>query len=367
MGEHEFGRFHLLERIGAGGMGEVFRAELRGPDGFARVVVVKRMLPELAADADALTSFIHEAKLAARILHPNVVQVYDFGKVGARYFLVMEHVAGCDLARLIGNQREQKRKLPQGVVVTIASALLDGLEFAHALRDANGAPLYVVHRDVTPANVLLGTAGEIKLSDFGIAKTRERLEHTHAGKIRGKWNYMSPEQARGASWLDARSDLFAVGVVLYEMLAGERPFKGKTGSEVVAAIQSGRYPPLEGVGPGLGEVITRALQTKIEDRFQSARGFREILVERAAQDGVRSDPELLRKLVEEAAEAFASHEVPTRREGARAPAASPAGARELEAAGIEVNPVQHGDGFMWAHFRGPDGNLYELQSTDPPS
>src|SRR5262249_1880335 len=256
----EFGRFSLLERIGAGGMGEVFRAEMRGPDGFSRIVVVKRMLPDLAAEADAVGSFIHEAKLAARIVHPNVVQVYDFGKVGARYYLVLEYVAGCDVARLNAMQREHKRRLPPSVAVTITAALLEGLEFAHALRDADGAPLYLVHRDVTPSNVLLGVAGEIKLSDFGIAKTRERLEHTRAGAVKGKWNYMSPEQARGAPLLDARSDLFAVGVILYEMLTGERPFKGSNGPEVVSKIQSGKYPPPEGIGAGLLEVLTRALQ-----------------------------------------------------------------------------------------------------------
>jgi serine/threonine protein kinase/ABC-type glycerol-3-phosphate transport system substrate-binding protein len=333
MGDNDFGRFHLLERIGAGGMGEVFRAEMRSTDGFSRVVVVKRMLPDLAADADAVASFVHEAKLAARIIHPNVVQVHDFGKVGARYYLVMEYVAGCDLARLLAMQRMQERKLVPNAAVTIAAALLNGLEFAHALRDGDGQPLYLVHRDVTPGNVLLGTAGEIKLSDFGIAKTRERLEHTRVGAVKGKWNYMSPEQARGASWLDARSDLFAVGVVLYEMLTAERPFKGKTGRDVAAAVQSGQYPPPEGVGPGLTEVIKRALQTKIEARYQSARGFREVLLARAAADGIQPDPDLLRTLVEEAATAFAAPPMPPR------PASTEPAASDREATDV----MDHGE------------------------
>jgi serine/threonine protein kinase/ABC-type glycerol-3-phosphate transport system substrate-binding protein len=328
MGDSEFGRFHLLERIGAGGMGEVFRAEMRGPDGFSRVVVVKRMLPDLASEADAVTSFIHEAKLAARIVHPNVVQVYDFGKVGQRYFLVMEYVAGCDLARLLAIHRDAKRRLPPSVAITIVAALLEGLEFAHALRDADGAPLYLVHRDVTPANVLLGTAGEIKLSDFGIAKTRERLGQTRAGAVKGKWNYMSPEQTKGVALLDARSDLFAVGVVLYELVTGERPFKGKNGTEIAIAIQSGRYPPMTDVPDGLVEVVKRALQVKIEDRFQSARGFREVLLARAAREGITPDVELLRKLVDEAAMAFASHQMPTRPERPKAQEPAPVSDRE---------------------------------------
>jgi serine/threonine protein kinase/ABC-type glycerol-3-phosphate transport system substrate-binding protein len=337
MGDHEFGRFHLVERIGAGGMGEVFRAEMRGEDGFARVVVVKRMLPDLASDADAVSSFVNEAKLAARIVHPNVVQVYDFGKVGQRYFLVMEYVAGCDLAQLIAIHRDAGRRIPPTVAVAITAALLHGLEFAHALRDADGEPLYLVHRDVTPANVLLGSAGEIKLSDFGIAKTRERLGHTRAGAVKGKWIYMSPEQTTGAA-LDARSDLFAVGIVLYEMLTGERPFQGKRSYDVAEAIQAGRYPPPAGVPAGLVEVIARALQVKIEDRFQSARGFREVLLACAARDGIAPDAELLRKLVDETAHAFASHEVPTRPERKKLAAPSPLPLSDREPTELVAEP-----------------------------
>src|SRR6185503_13827012 len=146
----EFGRFHLLERIGAGGMGEVFRAEMRGPDGFARVVVVKRMLPDITAESGAVAMFIDEAKLSARLIHPNIVQVYDFGKVDKRYFLVMEYVAGCDLSRLLSHLDDQERKLPLSAAVRIITALLNGLAYAHEMRGADGAPLGVVHRDVAP-------------------------------------------------------------------------------------------------------------------------------------------------------------------------------------------------------------------------
>ena len=157
MGEgpsHEFGRFNLFERIGAGGMGEVFRAEMRGPDGFSRTVVVKRMLPDLTQEPDAIDMFVHEAKLAGRLVHPNVVQVYDFAKIGSRYYLVMEYVAGCDLHRLLSYQRDSGRRLPPNAAVTITAALLEGLAFAHALSGADGEPLGVVHRDVAPSNVL---------------------------------------------------------------------------------------------------------------------------------------------------------------------------------------------------------------------
>src|SRR6185436_19257224 len=158
-----------------------------------RVVVVKRMLPDLTAESGAVSMFIDEAKLSARLVHPNIVQVYDFGKIDKRYFLVMEYVAGCDLSRLLAHLDDQGRKVPLSASVRIITALLNGLAYAHEMRGADGAPLGVVHRDVAPSNILLGTRGEIKLTDFGIAKTRDRLEHTRAGVIKGKYHYMSPE------------------------------------------------------------------------------------------------------------------------------------------------------------------------------
>ncbi len=327
----EFGRFHLLERIGAGGMGEVFRAEMRGPDGFSRTVVVKRMLPELAAEADAVAMFVDEARLAARLIHPNIVQVHDFGKVGARYFLVMEYVAGCDLSRLLGYLADQKRNLPVATSITVVAALLEGLAFAHELRGADGAPLGLVHRDVTPSNVLLGTSGEIKLTDFGIAKTRERLEHTRIGVIKGKQHYMSPEQASGRP-LDARSDLFAAGVILFRLLTGHRPFRGDAGGELLDNIRHGRHASPESLnpelGPGLCAVLARALQTDAGARFQTAREFRQALL----AEGMAPDTERLAALVAEAAAAFAPHDtVPTQ-------PARPTGREPTEA--IPVSPIE---------------------------
>jgi len=303
-----FGRFHLLERIGAGGMGEVFRAEMRGPDGFSRIVVVKRMLPDLVAEPEAVTMFVDEARIAARLVHPNIVPVYDFGKVGSRYFLVMEYVTGCDVSKLLAYLADQKQQMPAGVAVAIMAAVLEGLAFAHDLRGTDGELLGLVHRDIAPSNVLLGTSGEIKLTDFGIAKTRERLEHTRAGVIKGKHHYMSPEQASGKS-VDARSDLFSLGVVLYRLIVGSRPFRGSTAEEILSNIRAGNYPRPEPVNPEvgsrLGDVLVRALQTRPEDRFQTAGEFRQTLIAAAALDSVIPDAVTLRKMVIEATAAFA--------------------------------------------------------------
>jgi serine/threonine protein kinase len=307
----DFGRFRLLERIGAGGMGEVFRAEMRGPDRFSRIVVVKRMLPDLTAEAGAVAMFVDEARLSARLVHPNIVQVYDFGRVEGRYFLVMEYVAGCDLSRLLSHLDEHKRRLPVAAVVRITAALLNGLAYAHELRDDDGTPLNVVHRDVAPSNVLLGARGEIKLTDFGIAKTRDRLEHTRAGVIKGKFHYMSPEQA-SAGELDARSDLFAVGVILFKMLTGQRPFRGASGDDVLANIKSGTYPRAETLNPELDRrlaaVMERSLQTRPDDRFQTAREFRSALlacnIEQSATDFIGS-------LVNEVATPYTKHPPPS--------------------------------------------------------
>jgi serine/threonine protein kinase/ABC-type glycerol-3-phosphate transport system substrate-binding protein len=299
----EFGRFHLLERIGAGGMGEVFRAELRGPDGFSRTVAVKRMLPDLAAEPDAVSMFVHEARLAARLVHRNIVQVFDLGKVGESYFLVMEYVQGCDLSRLLAYLADNHRKLPLGVAVTIVAELLDGLAFAHELRGSDDSLLGLVHRDVAPSNVILGVGGEIKLGDFGIANTRERLSHTRAGAVRGRYHYMSPEQATGRA-VDARSDLFAVGIILYRLVTDRRPFAGDTREEVLGHVCAGRFSPPDAINPAIGPelsaVLTTALRPEPAERFETAREFRRALLAAPIDERAPDAVELLRSLVAEA-------------------------------------------------------------------
>ena len=190
-------RYRLLGRIGAGGMAEVFRAELVSAEGITRELVIKRIHPRLALDAEAVRRFVDEARVAAKLRHPNVVQVYEFGRAGDHYFLAMELVEGCDLATLL--RREEGGRVPAGVALAVIDALLDALGYVHALRAADGAPMGLVHRDVSPHNVLLGHAGEIKLADFGIAQAPVSSAADAEGHraVEGKLAYMAPEQARG--------------------------------------------------------------------------------------------------------------------------------------------------------------------------
>ncbi len=289
-------RYRLVRRIGAGGMAEVFRAELVGAEGVTRELVVKRMLHSLALDPEAVAMFIEEARIAARLRHPNVVQVYEFGKSGDSYFLAMELVEGCDLAAVIRHAGGQR--LPLGAAAFVLFELLEGLAYVHELTDAKGSPLGLVHRDVSPHNVLLGFAGEVKLADFGIAQVGARIEAGTAEEgVRGKRAYMAPEQARGEP-LDARADIFAAGLVLFELLTGRRAYEGRA-EVLIEAAREGRVEALATVvpelHPALCEVADRALAPERDARFQSAREFRDALRVAFELADVRPDREALRE------------------------------------------------------------------------
>ena len=282
-GSH-FGQYQLIARLGRGGMGETWKARRRDVRD-APTVVVKRMLPDLADDPELIEAFVNEAKLTASLSHPNIAQVLDFGQVEGEYFFVIELVHGRTLEALLGAAAAQGLPtLPAPVACAIAIGMLDALEYAHHRRDSNGRPLEIVHRDISPDNVLLSFDGEVKVVDFGVAKARWRgRSKTQTGMVKGKWSYFSPEQARGEQ-LDGRSDLFAVGVVLYRMLCGAMPFGGGW-PEGANKLLKGEYVPPEVQQPGLdsalARVITRAMETHPEKRFQSAsymaQGLRTVL------------------------------------------------------------------------------------------
>jgi serine/threonine protein kinase/tetratricopeptide (TPR) repeat protein len=291
-----FGRYRLLERLGQGGMAEVFKAKSYGVEGFEKVVVIKRILPELAASEQFVDMFIHEAKLAVRLSHANIVQVFDLGiapgtVVGGMpqadaYYMAMEYVSGLDLATLLARCRRGQVQIPVEMAVYVAAEVAKGLDHAHRRRDEQNLPLNIVHLDVSPQNVLCSLEGEVKVTDFGIAKARGVLEptgmeDTRARQLQGKFGYMSPEHAAGEN-VDARSDLFSLGTVLYEMLAGVNPFSAPTSFETLRRVQACEYPPVELLRPEVpAELVTllkTAMAPKMEDRFADAGRMYEALL-----------------------------------------------------------------------------------------
>lgn len=264
------GRYLVRGKLAEGGMAEIYLASAVGAEGFAKDVVIKVVHPFLGTDPQFVEMFIAEARLASRLNHANVVQIFDFGKYEERYFLAMEYVRGASLARLRKRCRELGVAVPPTLAAEICAHVARGLHYAHTVSES-GRCLGVVHRDVTPQNVLLSFDGAVKLSDFGIAKVT--TTHTAPGMLKGKFAYMSPEQARGER-IDARSDIFSLGIVLWEMLTGGRLFSGDSDVSVLRAVQSEAIaPPSElnrDVPPALSEVVMKALSRLVEGRFQSA-------------------------------------------------------------------------------------------------
>ncbi len=289
-----FGRYRLLERLGQGGMAEVFKAKSYGVEGFEKILVIKRILPELARSPEFVDMFIHEAKLAVRLSHANIVQVFDLGRApggeahapSEAYYMAMEFVHGLDLASVLSRSRRQQFALPIQMGVYVASEVAKGLDHAHRRRDEQMRALGIVHRDVSPQNVLLSFEGEVKVTDFGIAKARGALERTgqedtQARALQGKFGYMSPVLAQGEP-VDARSDLFSLGTVLYECVAGVNPFSAPTTFETLRRVQACEYPPIEllraEVPPELVAILKPAMAKSPADRYPDAGRMYEALL-----------------------------------------------------------------------------------------
>jgi serine/threonine-protein kinase len=264
-----FGRYLIRKRLAKGGMGEVFLADQLGPLGPVRPVALKRMLPRLARDAHSGRRFLDEMATAAQLNHPNIATTYDFGEVEGAYFIAMEFIDGLSLADLI----KQLGPLPVGAALAIAARVAGALAYAHGRRTPEGEPAPVVHRDVSPHNVMISSAGAVKLLDFGIARGEAE---TQAGRLEGKIAYAAPEQLQGAR-PDRRADLWALGVVLYEALTGARPFVGETALQVVVAAVEGRYQPLAErrmEARPAAQVVERALAAEPSARWSTAEEFR---------------------------------------------------------------------------------------------
>ncbi|MDP3274279.1 MAG: protein kinase [Deltaproteobacteria bacterium] len=266
-----FGKYKLLELIARGGMAEVFKAKSYGADGFEKIVVIKRILPELAQNQQFVEMAIDEAKLSVSLSHANIVQVFDLGREEDTYFIVMEYVHGMDFSGALRRCRKRGQAPPPELCVYICGETARALDYAHRRRDAQLRPLNIVHRDVSPQNVLLSFEGEVKVADFGIAKARTSIEE--AGTIKGKYAYMSPEQAKGEP-VDARADVFALGVVLYEALVGKNPYQERTAYETLRRVQSGTKVPIEVLWPEcpdeLARIIAKATHPERDERYASA-------------------------------------------------------------------------------------------------
>ena len=276
MADTEFGKYRLIAELGHGGMADVFLAVARGPVGFNKLLVIKRLRANLAEDPEFVAMLVDEARLAARLNHPNVVQTLEVGQVGQQYFIAMEYLDGQPLHRVTHRSTRENKKLSLGFHLRVLADVLAGLQHAHELTDYDGTPLGVVHRDVTPQNIFVTYEGQVKVVDFGIAKAAGRATETRTGIVKGKVGYMPPEQALGQQ-LDARADLFAVGVMLWEAIAERRLWKGMADMQIMQALLAGDFPDLKDikpdVPPALQAIFNRALAPKAEDRYPTATEF----------------------------------------------------------------------------------------------
>jgi serine/threonine protein kinase len=268
------GPYLLDRRLGGGGMAEVFLARQQLSGGGQRLCVVKRLWPETVGDGDLVEMFLDEARLAARLAHPNLVPVFDFGEYDGAQYIAMEYVHGRTLADVLQEQAARKSFVPFPVAARIVAEVADALDYAHRATDADGRPLQVVHRDISPQNILLSSTGAVKLIDFGIAKSKGERLQTRVGYIKGKLGYMSPEQA-SARPLDARSDLFSLGLVLFELLANAKPIPQRDDiSLMLEAVRQGEVEPLEkyreGVPEPLKDILARLLKRERALRYQRA-------------------------------------------------------------------------------------------------
>lgn len=298
----KFGKFLLLERIGRGGMAEVFRAKTYGPAGFVKECAIKKILASLLDDEQFVHMFVDEAKVTAFLTHANIVQVLELGDIDGHLFISMEYISGKDLLDVLARSARRGLRIPQEVVISIAIEMLRGLAFAHQAVDDKGRPLRIVHRDVSPSNILVSYDGRVKVGDFGIAKSGVQTSHTEIGTQKGKTGYMSPEQVTGSS-IDARSDLFAATVIVYEMLTMTRLFKAPNDLDVMLKIRDSDVEEdlsrASHLAPELAGVLRKGLAKEPEDRFQSADEFLRALEDVCPGLGIRPSTQCVANFIQD--------------------------------------------------------------------
>src|SRR4051812_11184796 len=285
-----FGRYLLLKRLSRGGMGEIFLAKLGEIQGFEKLVIIKKILPNLTADQEFIKRFIDEAQVAIKLNHANIAPVFEVGKVDGEYFLAIEYIEGRDLRRLVARLREEKTRLPPDLCLYIVRELANGLAYAHRRTDEKGLPLSLVHCDISPPNVMVSFEGEVKVIDFGIAKSAIRIAGTNPNMGFGKFGYMAPEQLIRGGIVDKRTDIYAAGVVLYELLTGERLFTFPEGGDyrqIARMVTQGKITPPSvrdpRLDPDFDPIVMRALATRPESRYQQAEELRDVLQVKLSQ------------------------------------------------------------------------------------
>jgi serine/threonine protein kinase len=300
-------RYRITERVAAGGMAEVFRGVAESMRGFKKNIAIKRILPSLTKNKKFVAMFLDEARLSLALQHANIVQVFDIGHSEDTYFIVMEYVDGVDLKALLDWRRRIGRRIPIAHSLYLAIEICKGLSYAHELPNPEtGAPMGIVHRDISPPNVLISKQGEIKVVDFGLAKATSQVEITDPGVVKGKMSYLSPEAARGEE-VDSRADIFAVGILMYEMLTGKRLFYGETDYQTVELVRNAKIPPIKPqnpqVEPELEDIVRKALSKRKEDRYQSATDVQDALAQYSYSRGLkvisRDISELVRQCLED--------------------------------------------------------------------
>ena len=265
-----FGRFVLLDRLSTGGMAEVFLAKSSGLQGFEKVVAIKRILPSVSEDADFITMFIDEAKISANLAHANIGQVFEFGQVNGQYYIAMEYIPGRDLRAIQTHLADTGRVMDLPMALHVGTRLCQALDYAHRQKSGEGVSMEIVHRDVSPPNVIVSFDGAVKLIDFGIAKAASRATRTRAGKLKGKFAYMSPEQVQGQQ-VDRRSDVFSLGIVIYELLTNRRLFHGESQLATLTLVRRAEVAPPSTVNPEIplevDRIVLKALARSRDDRY----------------------------------------------------------------------------------------------------
>ncbi|HEX7479080.1 MAG TPA: serine/threonine-protein kinase [Polyangiales bacterium] len=273
-------KYRVIKRLEAGGMAEVYLGEASSVEGFKKRVAIKRVLPHLAQNENFIQMFLDEARLSARLTHANIVSVFDISAREDTFFLIMEFIDGANLKKILDTLSKRGQRFPLPEAIYMCTEACRGLAYAHELHDENGHPLGIVHRDISPPNIMITRRGEVKVADFGLAKAGTQISQTDPGVVKGKFSYLSPEAANGKQ-VDARADIFSLGIVLWEMLAGRRLFLGETDYATVKLIQQANIPRLSPLNPQVDEsfeeILLKALTREPEARYQSAEEFGDAL------------------------------------------------------------------------------------------